>query len=68
MSWILKGVFAKSPLILGPVTALVLFTGVFVIAVIVALRMRKGRTDALAQLPLCDDLSESRTSREVSHV
>jgi hypothetical protein len=47
--------FARSPALLGPVIALVLFMIVFVAASIYALRTQREKHDRMALLPLQED-------------
>lgn len=55
MRWMVSDFFARSPALLGPVIALVLFMGVFIAAAVYALRMRREQHERMALLPLRED-------------
>lgn len=55
MRWIVGDFFARSPVLLGPVIALVLFMIVFAATAIYALRTRREQHDQMALLPLKED-------------
>jgi cbb3-type cytochrome oxidase subunit 3 len=55
MKWIVSDFFARSPALLGPVVALVLFMFVFAAVAVHALRTQKADHDRMARLPLKED-------------
>jgi cbb3-type cytochrome oxidase subunit 3 len=55
MRFMVSDFFARSPALLGPVIALVLFMIVFVAASIYALRTQREKHDRMALLPLQED-------------
>lgn len=55
MRWMVSDFFARSPALLGPVIALLLFMTVFVAASFYALRTRREEHDRMALLPLKED-------------
>lgn len=55
MRFMVSDFFARSPALLGPVIALVLFMIVFVAASIYALRTQREKNDRMALLPLQED-------------
>lgn len=55
MKWLVSDFFARSPALLGPVIALVLFMLVFVAATIYALRTQRAQHERMALMPLKED-------------
>jgi cbb3-type cytochrome oxidase subunit 3 len=55
MRWIVSDFFMRSPLLLGPVIALLLFLVVFTAIAIHAFRTAKSTQDRMARLPFNED-------------
>ena len=55
MRWMVSDFFARSPVLLGPVIALVLFMIVFAASAIYAWRTHREQHDRMARLPLNED-------------
>jgi cbb3-type cytochrome oxidase subunit 3 len=55
MRWMVSDFFARSPVLLGPVIALVLFMIVFTATAIYALRTHREQNDRMARMPLKED-------------
>lgn len=55
MRWIVSDFFMRSPLLLGPVIALLLFLVVFTAIATHAFRTGKSTHDRMARLPLNED-------------
>ena len=55
MRWIVSDFFARSPALLGPVIALLLFMSVFIAAAVYALRTQREQHDRMALMPLKED-------------
>jgi cbb3-type cytochrome oxidase subunit 3 len=55
MRWIVSDFFMRSPLLLGPVIALLLFLMVFTAIAIHAFRTGKSTHDRMARLPFNED-------------
>ena len=55
MKWIVSDFFARSPALLGPTIALLLFVLVFTATAIHAFRTQKIAHDRMARLPLEED-------------
>lgn len=55
MKWIVSDFFARSPALLGPTLALLLFMVVFMATAIHAFRGQKTAQDRMARLPLDEE-------------
>lgn len=55
MKWIVGDFFARSPALLGPTVALLLFVLVFTAIAVHAFRTHKSEHDRMASLPLHED-------------
>ena len=55
MKWIVSDFFMRSPALLGPVIALLLFMVVFTATAVHAFRVQKSTHDRMARLPLKED-------------
>jgi len=55
MKWIVSDFFARSPALLGPTLALLLFVVVFTATAVHAFRTQKAEHDRMARLPLGED-------------
>lgn len=62
----LREFVTRSPLLLLPLVAFVLFGTMFVAAVVIALKSRRGDVDHVSALPLSDGLPVSKESHDVS--
>jgi hypothetical protein len=60
LSFVAMGYFEKSPLLIFPLIALLLFLGVFVAVTVRALRSSPSKYDAISRLPLEADSHEVR--------
>jgi hypothetical protein len=55
MKWIVSDFFMRSPALLGPIIALLLFLVVFTAIAIRAFRIKQSTHDQMARLPLSED-------------